>query len=79
LTDNDVDDLAPTVSGNQVAWYGWDDTDTEIYLYNGSTTQQLTDNETDDLVPVISGKNVVWQGWDDTDNEIYLYNGTFKG
>jgi len=79
LTDNDIDDTAPQISGKYIAWQGMDpNADWEIYLYDGSDIHQLTDNDTDDTQPHLFGKTVVWQGIDpnDTDSEIFLYNGT---
>ncbi|HAG83827.1 MAG TPA: calcium-binding protein [Cyanobacteria bacterium UBA12227] len=52
------------------------ETDTEIFLYDGSQIIQLTDNNTNDSLPQISGNNVVWRGFDGDDDEIYLYNGS---
>ena len=63
LTDNDVADNFPQISGENVVWQGGNEGgDTEIFFYNGSETIQLTDNDVADNFPQISGDNVVWQG-----------------
>jgi beta propeller repeat protein len=65
------------ISGNNVVWSGFDGSDYEIYLNNGSSTIQLTDNNSNDSSnPKISGNNVVWAGFDGTNSLIYLYNGS---
>ena len=78
LTNNNVSDYNPQISGKNVVWVSNDGNDSEIYLYNhdeGSVTQ-LTDNDTYDNSPHIDGDNVVWASNDGNDNEIYFYNGT---
>ena len=52
---------------------GWDGSDYEIYLYDGTTATQLTDNSYDDYFPQINANGyVVWEGWDGLDEEIFL-------
>ena len=68
LTDNDNDDVFPTISGTNVAWMQWDGEDYEIYT---NFAGQLTNNDTRDWLPAISGTNVVWEGDDGSDKEIY--------
>ena len=75
LTNNSTDDNTPKVSGNNVAWLGFDGNDYEVYFWNGSTTTQVTNNSTDDRQLQLSGNNVVWSGYDGNDYEIYLWNG----
>jgi hypothetical protein len=60
LTDNDLPDLDPVVSGNRIAWMQYDGNDNEIMYYDGMSIRQLTDNEADDEYPQISGARVVW-------------------
>ncbi|MHC4445016.1 MAG: TolB family protein, partial [Planctomycetota bacterium] len=50
--------------------------DSEIFLYDGTSTTQLTNNSYGDYFPQVSGSNVVWQGYDGNDYEIFLYDGT---
>jgi subtilisin family serine protease len=76
LTNNEVGDYNPDVSGNQVVWSGYDGVDDEIYLYDDNQVVQLTDNQTYEYNVQISDGNVVWQGYDGVDDdEIYLYQG----
>jgi len=71
------DDTNPQINNNgQVVWEGYDGTDWEIFLYDGSTTTQLTNNSYDDTHPQINDNGyVVWEGYDGTDSEIFLYDG----
>jgi len=49
LSDNPNDDRYPQVNaGGDVVWEGYDGSDYEIFLYNGSSTTQLTNNSNDD-------------------------------
>ncbi|MDZ4684711.1 MAG: hypothetical protein SH850_06435 [Planctomycetaceae bacterium] len=75
LTDNDMPDLDPQISGTNIAWRGWDGKDHEIFFYNGSAITQLTNDTKDDQPPQISGSNVVWS---DGAGAIYLDNGVTK-
>jgi serralysin len=72
------DDFEPQINDNgQVVWRGHDGSDTEIFLYDGSSTIQLTDDEYGDSFPKINNNGyVVWQRFDDPDWEIFLYDGT---
>ncbi|MFW9965353.1 MAG: hypothetical protein ACFFCX_17405, partial [Candidatus Sifarchaeia archaeon] len=65
----------PQIDAGQVVWQGRDESDAEIYLYDGVTTHQLTDNEFYDFNPQIDAGQVVWEGYDGSDYEIYLYDG----
>ena len=55
-----LDDRRPQIDGNRVVWYGYDETDTGIYFYDGDVITQLTDNNIPDYNPQISGGNIVW-------------------
>ena len=76
LTDNDVNDFFPKISGDNVVWQSQINLDAEIFLYDGSQTIQITDNDVRDFFPAISGDNIVWSGNDGNDREIFLYNGS---
>jgi len=65
----------PDVSGSKVAFVGFDGSDYEILLYDGTTTTQLTNNNLSDSDPRISGTNVVWNTFDGNDSEIFAYDG----
>ncbi len=60
-------------SSGQVVWSGRDNgTDSEIFLYDGSTVTQITDNSTNDITPQIDASGVItWFGWDGNDWEVY--------
>jgi len=71
----------PQINNNgHVVWYGLpdDEEDTEVFLYDGTTTNQITDNGYDDERPQINDNgHVVWSGRpDNQDLEIFLYDGT---
>ena len=76
-------DESPHLNNNgEVVWSGYDGTDWEIFLYDGTKTVQLTDNAYDDLYPQISDNgyvvwvgHVVWEGKETDNSEIFLYNG----
>jgi beta propeller repeat protein len=72
MTDNDVDDENPKISGAHVVWQEWDGHDWEIEYFDGRTIQPLTDDDSDDENPDVSGSTVVWQGFDGHDFEIYM-------
>lgn len=81
VTDNNLLNHEPAVSGENIVWVGYDGSNTltrEIYHYDGSTITQLTDNNLIDLAPQVSGDKAVWYGWAGSGNdhmEIYLYDG----
>lgn len=69
LTNNEVDDIGPDVSGSNVVWYT--DQDSRIMLYDGSTTSQLGSGRD---CRVCSGR-VAWWGFDGPDVAVFLYEG----
>ncbi|HEY9697847.1 MAG TPA: cadherin-like domain-containing protein [Trichocoleus sp.] len=81
LTRNATVDASPKVDGFNVVWSGNDDTDSEVFFYNGTTRAipvQLTNNSIDDLANEISGTNVTWTTIDTTNISLqaFLYNTT---
>jgi len=72
LTYDSYFDSDPQVSGSNVVWYGSDGHDTEIFMYDGSTTLQLTNNGYHDRHPQVSGSMAVW----DSDQGIFWYDGS---
>ncbi|MDX2213907.1 MAG: cadherin-like domain-containing protein [Oculatellaceae cyanobacterium bins.114] len=72
------------ISGSNVAWNSFDQSDREIMFYNGTTNTvtRLTNNAGTDNVYGISGANVVWitdldvLGQPTTISEVFLYNGS---
>ena len=48
LTNNSYDDGSPQINANgYVVWNGWDGTDYEIFIHDGTTITQLTNNSSD--------------------------------
>ena len=86
ITDNEVEDSKPKISGDFIVWQSrvadtgdFADTglaDYEIMARFGGENVQITDNDGDDINCQISGNNIVWQSWDGTDWEIWAYNRT---
>jgi len=80
VTDNDsIYDHYPQINNNgQIVWYGIEEGNYEIFLYDGSTIKNISNMPTNDAHPKINSNGwVVWQGGTDdgTDAEIFLYNG----
>ncbi|NJO39305.1 MAG: T9SS type A sorting domain-containing protein [Cyanobacteria bacterium RU_5_0] len=72
-------DTLSGISGSNLVWTRSDGTDTEIFFYNGATSQTiaLTNNLLNDSDPLVSGSNVVWlSGTSSTANQISLNNAT---
>jgi hypothetical protein len=79
ITKNSYDDRFPQINDNgYIVWEGYDGSDWEIFLYDGTNITQLTDNSYDDNEPKINNNGyVVWSGQPTgTDTEIFLYDGT---
>lgn len=74
LTNNNVDELNPVVSGDYIAWSGDDGNDTEIFRYSltSAAVTQITDNVFNDVLPSLFNDTVAWQGFDGNDYEIYV-------
>jgi len=79
LTDNEVSDDAPAVSGDGVVWRGWDGNDYEIYAWapGGGPPMNISNRDgVEDRDPQISGDRVVWEGFregDFADWEIFTW------
>jgi len=76
VTNNNLEDESPQISGNNVVWYGSDGNDTEIFFWDGDSITQVTYNSYDDYYPQISGNNVVWYGSEGIDDEIFFWDGS---
>jgi len=74
ITRNRDTDLYPQIDAGKVVWEGYDGSDWEIFLYNGTTTTQITSNSYNDYSPQIDAGKIVWYG-DSPDYEIFLYDG----
>ena len=78
LTDNNLANVLPFVSGNNVVWIAGNPSDTndsDVFFYDGNTTIQLTNNDLFNVASGISGNNIVWVGNDGNDFEIFFYDG----
>ena len=61
LTNNETDDFAARISGDNIVWQASDGNDLEIFFYDGNSITQLTENEINDENPAISGNNITWE------------------
>ena len=60
ISQNPHDDTNPQINNiGYIVWEGYDGTDWEIFLYDGSTTTQLTNNSYDDTHPQINDNGYV--------------------
>ncbi len=84
LTDNNVIDESPQVSGSNIVWQSGMNSFPfyrEIMFFDGTTTTQVTDNDFTDRDPQISGNNLTWWGESGTsanDREIFFWDGSFR-
>ena len=78
LTEDEYNGENPQIHAGAVTWQGRApyESDSEIFLYDGSSVITLTDNNYDDLEPQIHGGQVTWRGYDGNDYEIFLYDGS---
>ena len=83
ITDNSYDDQTPHINNNgYVVWSGrggqFNDSDYEIFLYNGTNIVQITTNDYQtDISPRINdNEHIAWHGTYSGDEEIFLYDGT---
>ncbi len=78
ITDNDLEDRYPRISGNNITWVGGEGQASEIFLasyVNGAwISANVSDNSNEDSFPEIRGSYLVWQGRIAGDWEIFLYN-----
>lgn len=83
LTDNDISDRKPQISGDNTVWFGRDhygsSNDSRIYHFDLSLVDQeeptkLLDDGNWYYWPVISGNHVAWYYGDGSDSEIMYYN-----
>ena len=83
LTNNNLFDTVPQISGNNIVWTANDGNDDEIFFYNGASIEQLTNDDLFDTIPQISGNNIVWTKSTSNlsenpfaDSSIYFYDGS---
>ncbi len=77
LTTNYVYEMGAKVHGRQIAWYGWDGNDYEIFLYDADTRKitQITSNDYDDVSPVIWNGQLAWEAYETLEPNIWFWSG----
>ena len=78
ITNDNVFDDGPSISGSRVVWsHGVPDPNNEIYLWDGVSTTQIPTDSVNNYSLSISGSNVAWSGMDFPylDYEIYFWDG----
>ena len=75
LTTNFYYDMAPQVHDRDIAWYGWDGNDYEIFTWNADkkVVTQITSNSWDDVSPVIWDGMIAWEGYETVESEIFVW------
>ncbi len=76
ITDNEINDREPDISGNNIVWTAGTSTDSEIFLFDGNQIQQITQDEEPDTEPKISGNNIFWIKSTSDNDYLYFYDGT---
>ena len=76
ITDNEINDREPDISGNKIVWTTGTYTDSEIFLFDGNQIQQITQDEEPDTEPKISGNNIFWIKSTSDRDYVYFYDGT---
>lgn len=72
LTNNDVIDYAPQISGDSVVWVSGGSLNSEIFFYNGNKIIQITNNSTGDVLPYIEENKIVWLNEDESITSVML-------
>ena len=71
ISEDTQDNAAPCIWEGKVVWQGYDDTDLEIYYFNGRRTIKLTSNTWDDMAPRARDGLITWMSYvDNWDAEI---------
>ena len=55
VTQNQLEDRAPDVFGERIAWYQRPDSSFDVYSFDGTTLTRVTNTEVDEGVPAVSG------------------------
>ncbi len=77
LTNNEINDDYPEISGDYIVWRAVEDNKMKILMNDGKATNLITDKGHSYISPQISGKNVVWHSYDESeekDFEIFYWN-----
>ncbi len=75
ITDNDYDDIQPSLYGQSIAWVGRHDDNYDLFYWDGQNEYKLTDSDGDDLNPSLDNGAIAWMAWDGDDFEIYYWAG----
>ncbi len=67
---------ALTISNKLMAWHGFDGSDLEIFLWDGSQIKQLTNNTYEDNTPQVWDNMVVWHGFRNRESEVFMWSGS---
>lgn len=61
ITDNNYDDIQPSLYGGKIAWLASPDgQDTEVFFFDGSYTKQVTTNSLEESEVSVTGDWIVW-------------------
>lgn len=74
LTDNSVNNMEPTRSGDNVVWQRWGAKSWDVMLHDGEEMTQLTDNEAPDIAPSVRDDVVVWKRVYNGEPVVVLYD-----
>ena len=77
ITDNDYDDVAPSLYNGMIAWSGGEKNNREIYFWDGNTITQISDNSFDNKTPSLYFGTIAWSGGGSErgDYEIFYWDG----
>ncbi len=75
VSNNNYDDLQPSVFENRVAWVGKHDDNYDLFYWDGQHLNKLTDSDGDDLTPSLDHGAIAWTEWDGEDFEIMYWAG----
>ncbi len=70
-----ADNAAPAIDEGQVVWQGWDGSNWQIYLFDGSQVFQLSHGAANNKKPLIRKGRVVWQAFDGRFWQIFYFDG----
>ncbi len=76
ITTNAATQSAPAIYDNKIVWNDTRNGNSDIYLYNISTGQEIriTTNTSTQSAPDIYNDKIVWEDWRNGNADIYLYN-----
>ena len=75
ITDNQFDDVMPSLWNHEVAWVAYPSLSGEIFHWNNGEIRKISTDSKENLNPQIWEGKVVWQGFDGEDSELYYFDG----